>query len=194
MNPTIQNLLEEEMRLRQQISALRRAEPPEDVADHALVGPGGAVMPLSSLFGAQPDLLVLHNMGQGCAYCTLWADGLNGLLPHLEDRTGVVLVSPDDPATQARFAAERGWRFRMISDAEGAFSRALGFRTEHGYQPGVSALRRGDDGRIVRTGYDWFGPGDPYCGLWHLLDLLQGGAGSWQPRFAYWGDAAPDGR
>jgi len=189
--PELQRLLEDEMRLRQQISALRRTLPPEPVADHALVGADGAPTRLGALFGDRPDLLIIHNMGRGCAYCTLWADGLNGVLPHLESRAGVVLVSPDDPAAQAAFAAERGWRFRMVSDADGGFTRALGLLTDDGHMPGVSALHRGPDGAIVRTAYDWFGPGDVYCAVPHLLDLLQGGAGGWEPRHAYWEGAGP---
>ena len=39
---------------------------------------------LLDLFGDRDTLLAIHNMGQGCRYCTLWADGFNGLLPHLE--------------------------------------------------------------------------------------------------------------
>ena len=36
---------------------------------------------LLDLFGGRERLLAIHNMGQGCRYCTLWADGFNGLLP-----------------------------------------------------------------------------------------------------------------
>ena len=32
---------------------------------------------LLELFGDHDQLLVIHNMGQACRYCTLWADGLN---------------------------------------------------------------------------------------------------------------------
>ena len=37
---------------------------------------------LLELFGEKDQLLVIHNMGRGCRYCTLWADGFNGFLPH----------------------------------------------------------------------------------------------------------------
>ena len=52
---------------------------------------------LLDLFGKQTRLLVIHNMGQGCRYCTLWADGFNGFLGHLESVMSVVLVSKDSP-------------------------------------------------------------------------------------------------
>ena len=45
---------------------------------------------LLDLFAGRDVLFAIHNMGQACRYCTLWADGLNGFLPHLEDRFAVV--------------------------------------------------------------------------------------------------------
>ena len=171
--------------LRQELSDLRRSLPVEPVADYTLTGPDGPVT-LSSLLADKPDLLVVHNMGRGCAYCTLWADGFSGLVDHLQDRAGFVVVSPDAVDIQAAFAKDRGWRFPMLSDADGAFTRDMGFvHGEHDYWPGVSAFRRTEDGGIVRTGSDVFGPGDVYNAPWHLFDLLQGGAGEWGPRFAY---------
>ena len=38
---------------------------------------------LTDLFGGRDTLLVIHNMGQGCRYCTLWGDGISPFLPHL---------------------------------------------------------------------------------------------------------------
>jgi hypothetical protein len=44
--------------------------------------------------------------------------------------------------------------------------------------PGVSALRKTEGGAIERTGRTRFGPGDDFCALWPLFDLLEGGAGN----------------
>ena len=41
-------------------------------------------MRLSEPFAGHGRLLAIHNMGQRCRDCTLWADGVNGFLPHLE--------------------------------------------------------------------------------------------------------------
>lgn len=173
------------MALQEELSQLRRSMPAQPVADYELQGPDGPVA-LSSLLADKPDLLVIHNMGRGCAYCTLWADGFNGVVDHLRDRAGFVLVSPDPVDVQASFAAERGWTMPMLSDATGAFTRDMGFVGEgNDYWPGVSAFRRLDDGSIVRTGLDVFGPGDVYNAPWHLFDLLEGGVGAWGPRFTY---------
>jgi hypothetical protein len=46
----------------------------------------------------------------------------------------------------------------------------------------VSALRRAVDGSLVPTGRAEFGPGDDFCAVWPLFDLLEGGAGDWAPQ------------
>jgi predicted dithiol-disulfide oxidoreductase (DUF899 family) len=133
--------------------------------------------------------VLIHNMGARCPYCTLWADGFDGVVGHLEDRAAFVVCSPDAPAAQQAFASGRGWRFRMVSDTGGDFTRAMGYREERDgrtfHLPGVSAFHRDADGTIRRTGHAPFGPGDPFCGTWHLFALLEGGAGEWQPKFRY---------
>ena len=49
--------------------------------------------------------------------------------------------------------------------------------------PGISCFRK-QDGRIVRVGDTEFGPGDDYCVIWHLLDLVPDRA-EWSPKYAY---------
>jgi len=141
---------------------------------------------LDELFGDKHDLIVIHNMGRSCNYCSLWADGLNGVLDHLLTRTSVVLMNADSAAAQREIAQERGWRFRMIRDSECAFTDAMGFRTEHDgkkyMQPGYSVFHRNDVGSITRTGFDTFGPGDVYMGVFHMFDMLADGGEGWQPR------------
>ena len=168
--------------LKAERSAARRRRRPEPVEDHEVATSEGPRR-LSDLFGAHDELLLVHNMGRGCAYCTLWADGLVGLLPHLTRRSAIALLTPDPPEVQRAFAASRGWPFAMASDPTRAVARALGFATEAGSSlPGVSALRRAADGALVRTGRAEFGPGDDYCAVWPLFDLLEGGVGDWAPR------------
>lgn len=168
--------------LKEQLSAARRRRPAEPVVDYQFTGADGVPVSLSSLFGDKDDLIVIHNMGRSCNYCTMWADGFNGDLPHLEDRAAFVVASPDDPATQTALARSRGWRFRMVSVAGSDFSKKMGFEETPGaYYPGISAFRRQPDGSIVRTGRDFLGPGDDFCAPWPMFDLLQDGAGAWQP-------------
>ena len=190
MSETYEALQKEMYELQKRLSEARRSQEPESVEDYALFGPNGAVQ-LSELFGDKDDLIVVHNMGKSCTYCTLWADGFTGVLDHLENRASFVLVSPDNPATQAEFASGRGWNFRMISDESSEFTRAMGYIKDHEgedhWWPGMSAFHRNEDGTIVRTGQDVFGPGDNYNAPWHMFDHLAGGADGWQPKYSYEG-------
>lgn len=175
---TLERRIEE---LKRELLAARRAKGPEPVQDHAFQTAQGPAS-LASLFGERCDLLVIHNMGESCPYCTLWADGINGLLHQLETRSQVVLCSPDPPDAQAALAARRGWRFAMVSDATSEFTRAMGYWTEDdGFWPGVSAFHRSESGRIVRVAHAPFGPGDDFCPAWPLLDLLMDGPRNWEP-------------
>jgi predicted dithiol-disulfide oxidoreductase (DUF899 family) len=172
--------------LKQQLSEARRKSPSEPIQNYQLRSASGELVALGDLFADKDDLLVIHNMGRGCVYCTMWADGLVSILPHLESRTAVVVISPDDPATQHAFAASRNWPFRMISAAGTTFIRDLDFADDEGnVMPGVSALHREPNGSIVRTGRDEFGPGDDYSPPWRFFDLLKGGAGDWEPKYQY---------
>lgn len=162
---------------------LVRARGPEPVEDHTLRNPDGTEVRLSDLFGAHDDLLVVHNMGKGCSYCTLWADGLTGFVPHFARRCAFVLCSDDEPAAISAFAKERGWSFRCVSGRGAGFTGAMGYRNDKGGPvPGVSAFHRSGDGTITRTGHTPFGPGDDFCALWPLFDLLQEGADGFVPR------------
>jgi predicted dithiol-disulfide oxidoreductase (DUF899 family) len=140
---------------------------------------------LLRLFGDHNSLLVIHNMGQGCRYCTLWADGFNGFVPHLESAMGVVLVSKDTPALQREFANSRGWRFRLASHGGGDYIREQTVKTGESNIPGAVVYEREGE-TIVRKNACIFGPGDQYCSMWSLLGLAGLGAADWTPQFNYW--------
>lgn len=170
---------------RRHILELRAKLAPEPLIDYVLKGHNGADVALSSLFDERDELLVVHNMGKRCVYCTLWADGFNGLALPLNDRVPFVVVSPDAPEVQKEFAESRGWKFNMLSAAGTTFTKDLGFEPEpFTYMPGVSALMR-KEGKLYRVNYDYFGPGDTYCAAWHLFDLLPKGSNGWQPKYNY---------
>lgn len=130
-------------------------------------------MRLSDLFDDHDELLVVHNMGGSCPYCSLWADGFVALARQLETRCAFVLCS-DDPAPEADAVKQsRGWPYRVVSGHGTGFTAAMGFRGEDGRPwPGISAFRRVPGGRILRTGRAPFGPGDDFCAVWPMLDLL----------------------
>jgi predicted dithiol-disulfide oxidoreductase (DUF899 family) len=170
---------------KEELAELRRKLPAQPVSDYTFQTPKGKVK-LSKLFGDKPDLLVIHNMGKKCPYCTLWADGLNGIRQHLENRAAFVVSSPDDPETQKKFAKSRDWKFRMVSVKDSPFAKDMNFMGEKGgYLPGVSSFRKGSDGKIVRVAKTYFGPGDDFCALWHLFDLLADGVNGWEADFEY---------
>jgi len=101
------------MELRGQVAELQKELPKESVADYEFDSKNGTVS-LSSLFGEKDSLFVVHNMGTGCNYCMLWADGFNGVSQHLIDRAAFVISSPDSVETQQSYLAERGWDFEMV--------------------------------------------------------------------------------
>ena len=169
--------------LRGKVRELQQSVEPEEVSDYEFSNPEGRTR-LSELFGDKQYLFVIHNMGAGCRYCTLWADGFNGMLPHIENRAAFVVASPDEPAAQQRFKASRGWRFRMVSYLDTGFADDMGYRRENGWLPGVSVFcKRG--GTIYRVSDTGFQPGDDFCAIWHLFDLLPQGANGWQPQYTY---------
>ncbi len=169
--------------LRKQMTELMKSEPHE-VTDYTFKTVEGDVL-LSDLFGGKPDLLMVHNMGTGCTSCTLWADGFNGIYPHLADRAAFCISSPDTPETQQKFAASRGWRFPMVSHQGSSFAEDMGYRGEDGgWHPGLSSFRM-DDGKITRVATTPMGPFDDYCAIWHMFNLLQDGPDGWQPQYKY---------
>ncbi len=181
---TISELERQVFELTERLNALRRAAIGSPIPDYdfqTLEGPTR----LSELFGGRDKLLAIHNMGQACRYCTLWADGINGFLPHLESELAVVLLSKDPPATQRRFANARGWRFRLASHGGGDYLR------EQTTSPGVenmpgAVLYELDNAKILRKNAVVFGPGDMFCPAWSLLALAGIGADEWTPQFTYW--------
>jgi predicted dithiol-disulfide oxidoreductase (DUF899 family) len=156
---------------------------PEPVADYVFSTPDGPVK-LSALFGDKQELFVIHNMGKGCAYCTLWADGFNGVQHHLRDRAGFVVSSPDSPEVQQEFAASRGWLFPMVSHAGSSFAEDMGYRRDGKFWPGVSVFRKQENG-IVRISDTGLGPEDEFCIVWSFLDLLAIDSAGWRPRYSY---------
>lgn len=180
----IQALEEQIFKLGCELRTLRQAEQGTEVPNYHFQTQEGEVS-LLDLFADKDKLLAIHNMGQGCRYCTLWADGINGVLAHLEDSMAVALVSKDPPDVQRRMALDRGWRFRLASHGGGAYMTEQCAIGEHNNMPGATIYTR-DGETIQRRGQTAFGPGDLYSPLWHFLSLGGVGAGDWTAQFHYW--------
>jgi predicted dithiol-disulfide oxidoreductase (DUF899 family) len=173
------------MKLKRQLAKLRRGGKRRKVKEYAFRDSDGKKLSLSQAFGDKDDLIVVHNMGRRCPYCTMWGDEYNGARRHIENRAAFLVVSPDEPKVQNEFRKSRGWTFRMASAAGTTFNRDMGFEPKPGWvAPGFTTFhRRGKD--ILRVSRRFFGPGDDFCGVWHFFDLLADGAGEWQPRLQY---------
>ena len=184
MSAKIQELEHQIFELNAKLNELRRENTGPEVRNYDFEAFNGRVT-LLDLFGEHDKLLLIHNMGQGCRYCTLWADGLNGFVPHLETVMGLALVSRDSPEVQRRFANSRGWRFNLASHGGGDYIREQTVMEDSDNMPGaVLYQRRGD--AIFRRNSCVFGPGDLYCPIWNFLGMAGLGEEDWTPQFRYW--------
>ena len=180
----IQALYEEISESIGKLNELLASTEPEEVTNHVFETENGTIT-LSDLFGNKDKLFVIHNMGEGCRYCTVWADGLNGFIGHLEDAMGVVLVSGDDPDTQRKFANSRGWQFKLASHRNSDYMHEHNVSAEYENCPGASMYERRES-KIYKKNNCVFGPGDIYCSLWHVLALAGLNEENWTPQFRYW--------
>ncbi len=182
---TILRLERQLVETKRKLAAARKKAGRRLIEDFELPGWGGGVR-LSELFGDKKELIVIQNMGRSCPHCTTWADGFSGLTHHLEDRAAFIVCSPDATEIQQVFSGTRGWKFRMVSSQNTGFKKELGFETKAGKPlPGVSTFEKDAKGRIWHVASAGFGPGDDYCSLWSLLDLLSKAAEKCAPKFSY---------
>ena len=170
--------------LTQKLGELRKRNSTADVANYTFATQAGETS-LLDLFGDKDKLLAIHNMGEACRYCTLWGDGFNGFLPHLESAMSVVLLSKDDPQTQRNFANSRGWRFRLASHGGGDYIEEQTCMEGAANMPGAVVYERVGD-KITRKNACAFGPGDLYCSMWSLLGLAGMSESDWTPQYSYW--------
>ena len=100
----IESLEKELAEMKTKLTELRRDNPPKKIENFIFFGHDDHELTLSDLFGNRDELILIFNMGKGCPYCTLWADGYNGLVPHLENRAAFVVASPDSPEIQKEYS------------------------------------------------------------------------------------------
>ncbi len=187
-------------KVREAIAAERRALPWVRVdAEYRFTGARGE-RTLLQLFGARSQLLVYHFMypahwQAGCKSCSFWADGYNGILPHLAARdVALVAVSIAPYPTLAAFRQRMGWQFDWVSSDGCDFNRDFGVAISReeieartpvynfGTQPfgvdeapGISVFARNAAGEVFHTyscysrGLDWLNP------TYQLLDLVPDG-------------------
>ena len=180
----IQQLEKEILEKVAKLDELRKKAIPTPVKNYEFATLDGKAS-LLDLFAGKTTLFAIHNMGQGCRYCTIWADGINPFIPHLENEFAVVLLSKDPPEVQRAFANSRGWRFRMASHGGGDYIREQTVTEGHNNMPGMVCYQRKGD-QIFKQNSTVFGPGDLYCSIWHILSLAGIGEDKWTPQYSYW--------
>ena len=175
-----QLLIEEKelTRLRDRIAAERRAVPWRRIEkDYRFDGPEGPDAPFASLFGGKRQLLVYHFMyapewDAPCKSCSFWADGFNGVGPHLAARDTRLVVVSRAPREKLEATAKRlGWTFPWYSAGDGPFNYDLhvsfkpdqvagGIAVRYNFGPlvtnqtdlpGISAFIHEPDGAIYQT-------------------------------------------
>jgi predicted dithiol-disulfide oxidoreductase (DUF899 family) len=156
---------------------------------------------LSELFTSPERALVVQHVMYGkrqsspCPMCTLWIDGLNGVVRHIEQHADFVVAAAADPATLRAHARHRGWdNVRLLSCGGNTFQYDLAAENEAGEQDSTISVftlaadgsprhfysahpRMADD--IPERGIDLLSP------LWHLLDLTPQGRGQWYAGLDY---------
>lgn len=120
------------------------------LVDYLLTDNAGSTVKLSSLFGKEDYLIILHNMGKSCPTCIVYGDEFNGARQHLQKHASFCSVGPDDWHTQKLYLKERGWQFPLYSSKGTTFGKDLGFESENGdAQAGVSILTKKPRGPML---------------------------------------------
>jgi predicted dithiol-disulfide oxidoreductase (DUF899 family) len=199
------------MRQQERVAALRRQLPPgSPVQDYEfLEGPRNLVdgdepvtrVRLSELFSAPDRALVVQHVMYGklqttpCPMCTMWVDGLNAAVRHVQQNADYVVASAADPPALRAHARARGWdAVRLLSCGDSSFQYDFGAEDEAGEQnSSISVFTLDPDGSprhfytchpqmaddVSERGIDLLSP------VWHLLDLTPQGRGEWYAGLEY---------
>ena len=199
------------MRQRERVAALRRQLPPGTrVRDYEfLEGPRRLAagdepvtsVRLSELFTAPDRALVVQHVMYGklqaspCPMCTMWVDGLNAAVRHVQQNADYVVAAAADPPALRAHARARGWdAVRLLSCGDNSFQYDFGAEDEAGAQnSSISVFTLDPDGAprhfytchpqmaddVFERGIDLLSP------VWHLLDLTPRGRGEWYAELDY---------
>jgi predicted dithiol-disulfide oxidoreductase (DUF899 family) len=170
--------LEEEMEATyEKLSDLRASDPPTPWGDYDFIGADGQSVRLGDLFGNKDSLILVHNMGRQCPYCTVWADGFSDSYHRIAAKAAFVVTSKETIEAQQKNIKERGWQFPMVSSGDNRILEDLGFLGEGRVIPGLAFFSKNNNGEIFYHSRHVFGSGDQFGMLWHVLDLV----GKWDP-------------
>ncbi|MCD8510180.1 MAG: DUF899 family protein [Bacillus sp. (in: Bacteria)] len=142
LSKEIEQLEEELLQKKERIRILRSQLKGNHVDNYFFLASKNKEVSLLELFGDKNELIVIHNMGKSCSYCTMWADGFNSVYHHIVEKAAFVVISPDPPEIQEDVAAERSWVFPMVSSINNSF------KEDNLNYPGVSVFTKDDHGNI----------------------------------------------
>lgn len=200
-------------RLRDQLSAQRRALPWERVEkQYVFEGPNGKES-LPQLFDGSSQLVVYHFMfdpkwDAGCAHCSFWADNFDRIPIHLKHRDiSFVAISRAPYSKLAAYHKRMGWSFKWLSSFGSDFNydyfasftaeevkNGTAYWNYERRKPdggsedavGISAFAKDEAGETYHT-YSTFARGvDMLNGAYHYIDLTLKGrdeAGHEFPQF-----------
>ena len=146
---------------------------------------------LADLFDGRSQLIVWHFMfgadwEEGCPSCSFWADGYDGMVPHLHARdVTLVAVSSAPLATLLAYRERMGWSFPWVSSGGTSFNRDFEVTgsDRYNYQrvdepigelPGFSVFAR--EGDAVYHTYSAYARGlDIFNNAYQMLDMVPKG-------------------
>ena len=187
-------------RLRDQLSAERRALPWVKIdKTYVFEGPNGKVT-LADLFDGRSQLIVYHFMfgpgwEQGCPSCSFLSDHIDGAVVHLAHRDVSLVAVSRAPLPQIEaFKKRMGWRFPWVSsystdfnfDYHVSFTKEQMAKGPVDYNftprefpseeaPGLSVFYKDERGEIFHT-YSAYARGlDLLIGAYNYLDLAPKG-------------------
>jgi predicted dithiol-disulfide oxidoreductase (DUF899 family) len=187
-------------RLRDQLSADRRALPWELVEKNYVFEGSNGRETLADLFAGRSQLVVYHFMLgpdwiEGCKSCSFWADNMNGIDIHLAHRDVTIMLISSAPLDEINAYKQRmGWGLKWVSSAGCDFNKDyhVTFTPEelekgevlYNYawakisgteRPGISVFYKSADGTVYHT-YSTYARGlDMMNGAYQYLDLVPKG-------------------
>ena len=187
-------------RLRDRLSAERRALPWVRVdKPYVFEGPSGKAT-LADLFGGRRQLIVYHFMfgpgwEEGCPSCSFLSDHIDGAVVHLAHSDVTLLAVSRAPLRQIEaFKKRMGWRFPWVSShgTDFNFDYRVSFRKDETAKgvvdynfaprefpseeaPGLSVFYKDEHGEVFHT-YSSYARGlDLLVGAYNYLDLVPKG-------------------
>jgi len=164
------------------------------IEDYSFVSPHGTVR-LSELLWRQGTTAVrlFTTWAPGCRYChPCGPDGFRRRpCRTFENRAGVrhllARCSGDAGEAQgrARLAHAHGLaRGLGLCRRAWGFKEDTGIKGDDGWRPGISVFRKTAGKILLRVVDTSCAPGDDFCVVWHLFDLIPEGPAHWEPQFS----------